>query len=1168
MAKKPSKANLFRFVTLRNPQLSDENTNTRGFVYHPDPSQSSFINVAESNTDSDREYYLKNAQTSYASLKNKSEVRNQNQSLYDFSSWLMRNKNVLSYASINENKKTANELTDAQELLIWENLLSYVINNESDYVRDALIQVLVANQFLKAFETFRDGSTEEIVFTTEQEEEFVRRANAAVVIPKILTQLESRKFNYVYQKSAYKEEIKRENTIKRTLLEREVIKYKQVRSEIEKIEILYNKENKRAFKDALDLFNKQVDDVIANNPNKEEPEGEVVATDRSPELEAMDRQTFTFTPVDPTDTYLTSRLSEKSLGFIKVQELVEELPLYDTLAEVNEAIGRRIQERKKEIETLTPSSQPKNIRISGNVVPLQTKTSESNYDYCFIPLHEQTSDGTRNILLQIFNHVTGYNIIGVDFQLSFPETGSFFTSESFEVVNDGEFLTIALFPEGVIFPEGATYYDVECTIEVVEGEFNIEKRILINRTTSGHFDENTPQHSTTLPDKKVFGLTSLGIADFRRVEQEILCYVPGEVSHIENILAREYKERSTRSLTSLQTETETTSEREVENLRDTTTTERNELQTETSAVINEDESQNYGATANFSYSPKATGVSFNLGAYADFSSSTSTSNSNSQAQSYAQEVTERALERVVQKVSTRRTSIMLREFEENNTHGFDNTAGDQHITGVYRWVDKIYKNQLVNYGKRLIYEFTVPEPSRFFKEAIKKRIEDGDANENEMVEPIPPVTLESEGINNASDLDAENYQDAAALYNAEVNAIPVHFLRVGKSFSHKFYGEEAQGADSFNRNAKDYEMELPEGYRCSAVDIRGNIIREGDKGTASAAIYVGDNKFSFGPTPGWKDLHIDSAPLYNLMTGVLPISIATEDVEPINFNIVAHCYFSTEARQQWQNETYTAIKTAYEARFAEYKDAKAIFDAPTSETGEDVSFNPLFNRSIEQKELKRLCIELMAEQCNLEFAQDHYQGINPETCVSSVNASQELQTHAETVRFFEQVFDWDLMAYTLYPYFYADKKDWVKLFQQRNGSDPLFQAFLQAGMARVVLPIRPGFEAAANWYLETGELSTGQNMTTDNETYLSIMEDLQSVSGEVESTWETRVPTSLTIVQSKSAILEEGGLPCFDPKGELENTISESIETLKGDTGTETPSGELEPQEGGEQATF
>ena len=33
---------------------------------------------------------------------------------------------------------------------------------------------------------------------------------------------------------------------------------------------------------------------------------------------------------------------------------------------------------------------------------------------------------------------------------------------------------------------------------------------------------------------------------------------------------------------------------------------------------------------------------------------------------------------------------IVEEFEENNKHGFDNTKGDKHVVGVYRWVDKIY----------------------------------------------------------------------------------------------------------------------------------------------------------------------------------------------------------------------------------------------------------------------------------------------------------------------------------------------------------------------------------------------------------------------------------------------------------------------------------------------
>src|SRR5690554_5083475 len=119
------------------------------------------------------------------------------------------------------------------------------------------------------------------------------------------------------------------------------------------------------------------------------------------------------------------------------------------------------------------------------------------------------------------------------------------------------------------------------------------------------------------------------------------------------------------------------------------------------------------------------GVSFYANGYMNGSSATSTSNSNSTSETYAQEVTTRALERVVQKVGERRTSRILREFEENNKHGFDNRKGETHVTGIYRWVDKIYKNRLINYGKRLVYEFDIPEPARFFKQAIVQKLEGG-----------------------------------------------------------------------------------------------------------------------------------------------------------------------------------------------------------------------------------------------------------------------------------------------------------------------------------------------------------------------------------------------------------------------------------------------------------
>ena len=119
------------------------------------------------------------------------------------------------------------------------------------------------------------------------------------------------------------------------------------------------------------------------------------------------------------------------------------------------------------------------------------------------------------------------------------------------------------------------------------------------------------------------------------------------------------------------------------------------------------------------------------------------------------------------------------------------------------------------------------------------------------------------------------------------------------------------------------------------------------------------------------------------------------------------------------------------------------------------------------------------------------------------------------------------MSYLFYAYYWADKCDWASLMQSEN-DDAIFQAFLQSGMARVVVPIRQQFTEAFAYYLQTGDIWLGNDLVAGdmNDLYLSIAEEMQTPTGIVEEEWETRVPTSLAIIQGKSAFLGEEGLPC------------------------------------------
>jgi hypothetical protein len=104
-------------------------------------------------------------------------------------------------------------------------------------------------------------------------------------------------------------------------------------------------------------------------------------------------------------------------------------------------------------------------------------------------------------------------------------------------------------------------------------------------------------------------------------------------------------------------------------------------------------------------------------------------------------------------------------------------------------------------------------------------------------------------------------------------------------------------------------------------------------------------------------------------------------------------------------------------------------------------------------------------------------------------------------RFFEQAFEWEEMTYFFYPYYWSRLPTWYDKAVMTH-DDPLFLEFLKAGAARVVVPVRPGFEAEFQYYLMTGQTWGGGELfgLVDSD-YLSITEpawalnEFKSVTG-------------------------------------------------------------------------
>ena len=127
----------------------------------------------------------------------------------------------------------------------------------------------------------------------------------------------------------------------------------------------------------------------------------------------------------------------------------------------------------------------------------------------------------------------------------------------------------------------------------------------------------------------------LGIGDFRRVEQEPTCWVPGEVAHIENVLHGETKERTTQSKTTVETFSAVVSEEETTTERDTQTTDRFELEKEVAKTMEQSLKLDIGVNVSAQYGP------VKIIADTKFATSTSTKEADKQAPKYAKEVTDR-----------------------------------------------------------------------------------------------------------------------------------------------------------------------------------------------------------------------------------------------------------------------------------------------------------------------------------------------------------------------------------------------------------------------------------------------------------------------------------------------------------------------------------------------
>lgn len=594
-------------------------------------------------------------------------------------------------------------------------------------------------------------------------------------------------------------------------------------------------------------------------------------------------------------------------------------------------------------------------------------------------------------------------------------------------------------------------------------------------------------------------VNQVGLQDLMMVRQKLLTYEPGEIAHIENVLKGESKKKKHRKLHRTEETVFEESERSEEVENELETTDRFELQSETSKTISRDTSVEAGVTTTATYGK------VNIEAHGNYASNNATEESRNSSSTYAKDVVSRSVQKIKERVLKRRSKTEINEVEIINKHTIDNiTSEAENIAGIYRWVNKLYEAQVVDYGKRMMLEFMIPEPAAFYRFAltknpdkeitIKKPDEPGFCQAGRFF-PLKPTDLSSSnymcfvGKYGVSDVQpppekmkqissilaykTEFTEKTLLTFNEDNQEFTIPAGYIPKIISYNISGENAHSFHS--KNINDHEDNIMVIITIAGEKVLSYYKNEIGEGTWEPEIQtieweesaLSPNELIFKSYIKPDDFRLSSEINLIDQDSVNTIPISINGHTSLTFSVTIHytvlCERSESLYQQWQIDTFGAIMNAYNGLKLDYEEAvqSQRFETEINIQGQ----NPFINREVEKTELKKHAISILTGQqfegLNAMW-QDHGQGLGyPEIDL------QDAAKEGAFVQFFEQALEWRHATYLFYDYFWGRKQHWVDMLHTKD-TDPLFEKFLKAGYARVWIPIRPGFNSVIGHYICAG----------------------------------------------------------------------------------------------------
>ncbi|MGO4664454.1 type II secretion system protein GspG [Terrabacter sp. 2TAF16] len=483
---------------------------------------------------------------------------------------------------------------------------------------------------------------------------------------------------------------------------------------------------------------------------------------------------------------------------------------------------------------------------------------------------------------------------------------------------------------------------------------------------------------------------------------------------------------------------------------------------------------NFNASASGGYGPVSMTVSTGVNTTSDDRRSVKESTEQSR------EITEKASARARQehKVSVKLETV--HGSEDLSYRTITNPFADKAMRVDYFRMMRKWQVDQFRYGLRLTFDIPVPNPGvRLWAQYQQVKVLDekiaaafGFELTTDQITPQNPVT---KGVGTWAAL--------AKQWGVAVEPPPPMSLE----FSEKRRFEGDKNTDG------QFEFVAPDGYLMNGK-VNGRFAYWGPAGQPSIAFDDPSFTMQIQPAVGagggsgrFTGSGMDAGPKVTL-------SLIRSSQYEIEMTVVASANVSTHTLEQWQQRVWATLRDAAFARYqAEHSALQGRRDTLWRQLmGKDT----LTLRRMEREELLRgVLLWLVGPEFETSPAgvdaiirgildrEEKYLSGAPVPGPLSRAEWEVVSGFGERVTFIHQAVEWENLLYFLYPYFWGSDE----LGRQKlpfDHPDPLHRDFLRAGYARVVVPIRPGFEEAFTSLLETGDPGNAQTP------YLTIAEEV------------------------------------------------------------------------------